>query len=122
MSGAAQPIGPGSIVICISTGQNSLSIPQGYTLTKDALYCVDSIQPWAHGCQICGHCTLGFVLRGRTDRIAQSEDGFRILGYCPSQFKPLNDGDTSFVENELSEDDADGAGLQAYRRILEPTT
>ena len=47
--------------------------------------------------------------------------GFVRVDYCPSQFRPFNDGDASRVTNEEDiGDDADGSGLQTYR-VLEPT-
>lgn len=113
---AAQPIGPGSIVVCVSTGQNELSgrfLP-AHHLTKGALYCVEVIRPWANGCPLDG-CNEGFVLKGRSERYV-TPFGNMPFGYCPSQFRPLNDGDTSLVTEEIEDGAAgDGDALQTYR-------
>ena len=114
---AAQPIGPGSIVVCISTPQNVMNIPDSYKLTRDALYCVKEIAPWAAPCLIDG-CEAGYVLKGRDELFIKIGYGDAVLiGYCPSQFRPLNDGDTSRVVEEETYDDIIGAGLQTYRAL-----
>lgn len=120
---SAQPIGPGSILICTSTALNEQRIPE-LRLTMGALYCVAEMGPWAEGvCDACGSCQAAVVLKGK-DRIYRSHfSSHTLAGYCPSQFRPLNDGDASLVENEQTDDtDCDGSALQTYRRILEPAS
>lgn len=114
---SAQPIGPGSIVVCTSAKQMLSDFPPpGYRLTVGALYCVEAIRPWGDRCPV-DDCHEGFVLKGRAMRgISMRGIGPVILGYCPSQFRPLNDGDTSLVENEAT--DTDGSGLQTYRVLV----
>ncbi len=115
---AAPPIGPGSIVVCTSTPQNSCQLPSGYRLTEGALYCVEAIKPWTESsCHLCG-CREGFALKGRMAIIYDPGRRERIIiGYCVSQFHPLNDGDTSLVTDEI--ESTDDMGLQTYR-VLEP--
>jgi hypothetical protein len=97
----AAEIGPGSILVCVDWFRPEGTYdkdPEKSNLTVGAIYrCSEILDagglsrmqcPWDE----CG--TRGVQLEGRS-----------IFCYCPNLFKPLNDGDTSLVENEKEIED-----------------
>jgi hypothetical protein len=96
----AAEIGKGSLVVCVNNHAPTQWYNRYYKtspLTVGAIYQVVKVHeqysdraqcPWDK----CG--TVGYWLRDK-----KSFTG-RWVKYCPNLFRPLNDGDTSLVENE----------------------
>lgn len=89
-------IGPGTPLICINDGWKGPdgSVRPAMFINKGAIYfCEEVVSSWMLGCGVCGHLknehTL-IYLKGHAQR-----------KYCPKRFRPLNDGDTSFVADEV---------------------
>lgn len=81
----AEAIGPGTPLICINDWQGN-----GFDtkLSTGALYFCETINSYK-SCPLC-KSDIGITLRGKT-----------VWAYSVCLFRPLNDGDTSLVENEI---------------------
>ena len=86
-------IGPGTLLICIKphTLRGSIADPiyEGSMYTCEKLTSVYRGQTSTH-CGFCGSEHLFVVLRGHN----------KGYPWCPTRFRPLNDGDTSLVKDE----------------------
>lgn len=97
----AEAIGPGTPLICISETQPSaLFWFKPPKLTNGALYfCEELYTEDAHRSETCcpwDSCgKIGIRLKD-----IRTKAGGRPP-YCPNLFRPLNDGDTSLVKNEV---------------------
>lgn len=99
-----EAIGPGTVLICI----DDRPAPTGYNfpedkLTKHAIYVCEKIVRSSSGtiCPWDGCSEKGIILEGKQGTL---RFGFKVRPlYCPSLFRPLNDGDTSLVKDEINE-------------------
>jgi hypothetical protein len=107
----AKPIGPGMCVRCVRTWK-SMGHATSYDVTQDAIYFVEEVSRWSYGTCPIDACDRAIALR---ERPIIMPSGHR-LGYCISLFAPLDDGDTSLVEDEIVE----GGGI--YQETKETTT
>lgn len=90
-------IGPGTPLIC-----KSAAALKGHevALTEGALYACSEVRPAEQTLP----STKEFLYCSFCNAIKE-HDFLRVRGqvvwYCPQRFRPLNDGDTSLVENEV---------------------
>jgi hypothetical protein len=97
-------IGPGTPLICISLGVSHARLDKGFDLTLGALYSCEEIIPadWIETlCPDCNKACDGLRLRGKLEECSL---GYKVV-YCSTLFHPLNDGDTSLVEEEKEKED-----------------
>lgn len=106
----SKPIGPGSLLVCTKVPQDEF-LPRGVTLTVGAIYTCQEVLRSRVACPSdgCGHD--GIALRERPRGLYWIGDGgfferlHRITPmFCPNVFRPLDDGDTSLVADEVVED------------------
>lgn len=104
-------IGPGTPLICIDDSKQDTTLPRQLILHKDALYFCAVVDFEMDGaCTFCGCSGPGIQLRGKEGWFPDgSENEFQYF-YCPSRFRPLNDGDTSLVDAENRQ--------RQYRKII----
>jgi hypothetical protein len=91
----ATDIGPGTLLICINDAKEYGCIE----LTKGAIYIVEKNKPRTGPCDSCRKMDA-VILKGKPHY------------YCLCLFRPLNDGDTSLVENEKEFDDFKGSEVK----------
>lgn len=87
-------IAPGAPLICI---REHPQVPDGLRKTVNALYFCETLGVSDDG-QICpydGCGPIGIGLKGFRTYFGMS------IFHCPNDFKPLNDGDTSLVDDEV---------------------
>lgn len=89
----AEAIGPGTALICIAKSSNPYTWSN--KLTLQALYFCREVTQHKYNelctTDACG--TVGLRLKNRKGM------------YCPNLFRPLNDGDTSLVQDEIEAPD-----------------
>jgi hypothetical protein len=95
----AKPIGPGMCVRCVRTWKSMGHVTR-HDVTQGAIYFVERVDVWSHGVCPIDACDRAVALR---ERPAVMSSGHRV-GYCISLFAPLDDGDTSLVEDEIDQD------------------
>jgi hypothetical protein len=96
-------VGPGTLLVCIKEidPRDEAILPEA-KITVGAIYTLkDLVESRTHP------GVFGYRLKERDgsykDRFGNT---YEYIGYYASRFRPLNDGDTSLVENEITIDDA----------------
>lgn len=94
-------IGPGTPLICISTGHTGDEEPWA-NLTLGAMYHCDEVIPPEDVETYCPDCStpdcVPITLKEKRRRTIRGQ----FVVYCTTLFRPLNDGDTSLVEDNAN--------------------
>ena len=103
----AQPIGPGTMLICVKWVDPFPDVEPSYRLTVNALYTCQEITSGVVGnCPWCNKPHEGIVLSQKhgvpTLKLMAAFHNWKYDQplYCPTLFKPLNDGSTDLLTEE----------------------
>jgi hypothetical protein len=111
----AGDVGPGTVLICIRGGWHGESWHKGKykiaKVTEGAIYICDGINnnPDIPGFPSYRSGT-SIYLKGKHEVVPFGPYKGRRCSWKLDRFRPLNDGDTSLVENEKEIEDADSQG------------
>lgn len=97
-------IGPGTVLICL-VSRHPTDMPKAFHIFKGAIYICAEVIPGDECEEPCNYdgCTgPGITLKDKPVEFEEDGELWQYF-YCPNLFRPLNDGDTSLVENELDQ-------------------